>query len=465
MTGKRERMGSSSQQSRRKHHNGFIEARPEGNSNTAEKFNSLQNRLGNRAVNQLLGNLTSHVTPSMVVYRQSISSGDLPLQKGSRGPAVVAIQQALLKAGYSLGKFGADGIFGRLTRRAVRRFQGKNNLPDTKIVDAQTYTALMQAPPAQAPSNQPSPAQTPPIQAPTTTPTASQSRGIPQVDLGPKAKGRAYMIDWDSKHKEIEQNTTLREAFLANLEIQLASTFGKKISQDEVLQSIQQAEAAGNIDEAEQLRIKLRIANQYAVVETLDVKESKRYEKVKKLKKGKWSWSTYCNIYAYDVVTAMGGYLPRVWWKDEALARIRKGEKVKPVYEETVHELSANALTDWMYEFGSEYSWRKEEDITAAQDTANQGKLIILLATNVNPRASGHVSVLMPESKQIKAIRENNKVVGVVQSQAGANNFKLDNHRKQWWKDKKHKLGAAWIFEGRPSSPLLPPEKLGYRGS
>jgi hypothetical protein len=96
---------------------------------------------------------------------------------------------------------------------------------------------------------------------------------------------------------------------------------------------------------------------------------------------------------------------------------------------------------------------------------ASQGKLIILLASNVNPRASGHVSVLMPESKQIQAVRENNKVVGVVQSQAGATNFKLDNHRKQWWKDKKHTLGAAWIFEGRPSSPLLPPEQLGYRGS
>jgi peptidoglycan hydrolase-like protein with peptidoglycan-binding domain len=400
-----------------------------------------------------------------MIYRQAISNSDLPLQKGSRGPAVVAIQQALLKAGYSLGKFGADGVFGRLTRRAVKRFQRDTHLPESKIVDAQTYTALMQAPPAQAPANQTSPVQVPPTQAPATTPIASaaQSGGIPQVDLGPKAKGRAYMLDWDSKHKEIEQNTTLREAFLANLEIQLASIFGKKISRDEVLQSIQQAEAAGNINEAEQLRIKLRIANQYAVVETLDVKESKRYEKVKKLKKGKWSWSTYCNIYAYDVVTAMGGYLPRVWWKDKALARIRKGEKVKPVYEETVHELSANALTDWMYEFGSQYGWRKEEDITAAQDAANQGKLIILLAANVNPRASGHVSVLMPESKQIQAVRENNKVVGVVQSQAGATNFKLDNHRKQWWKDKKHTLGAAWIFEGRPSSPLLSPDQLGYR--
>ena len=449
MTVKREQIDRSNHAGHKKHLNGSVEARAETEHDPTEKFNSLQTRLGNRVVSQLFGSLSSDNGTSTMIYRQSITSGDLPLQKGSRGPAVAAIQQALLRAGYSLGKFGADGIFGRHTRRAIERFQRDHNLPDTRIVDAPTYTALMQAPPTQAPATQAAPS------APPATVPASAEGEFERVDMGPKRSGRAYMLDWDSKHKQIEQDKTLREAFVANLAIQLASVFGEAVTQDEVLRRIEAAEAAGKVDEAEQMRVKLRIANQYAVVHTLKVKESDRYAPT--------DTSTYCNIYAYDVVTAMGGYLPRVWWRDKALARIRKGEKVKPIYDETIHELNANALTDWMYEFGDGFGWRKEEDITAAQEAANQGKLVILLAANANPRRSGHVSVLMPETEQHKAARtDDNEVVGPLQSQAGARNFMLEANRKQWWKNKGHKLGAAWIFEGRPSSPLLSPEKLGY---
>jgi hypothetical protein len=462
MTSKREHTGRSKHQDHGKHHIGLIEAQTDGAYTKEERFNSLQNRLGNRAVNQLLATLSSH-TPSAVVYRQSISSNDLPLQKGSRGAAVSEVQQALLKAGYSLGKPGADGIFGRLTRRAIRHFQHDNQLPETKIVDQQTWNVLMNVPATKTATTPTPPAQAPSPSSPATS-TASLNGKIPTVDLGPKQKGRAFMLDWESKHSEIAQDTTLRKAFLANLAKQLADIFGEKnLDQEQVLTRIEQAESAGKADEAEQLRVKLRIANEYAVVETLQVEKSKRYEVTKKTdpKTGKEKTSTYCNIYGYDVVTALGGYLPRVWWKSDALARIKKGEKVKPEYEKTVTELSANGLTEWMDKYGSQFGWRREADITAAQEAANQGKLIILLADN--PRGPGHVNVLMPETKQHLAIRKDNKVTGPLQSQAGGKNFKLKAHRVHWWENlNKRQPGAAWIFEGNPSSPLLSPEQLGF---
>ncbi|MFN8375272.1 MAG: hypothetical protein U0694_20645 [Anaerolineae bacterium] len=97
------------------------------------------------------------------------------------------------------------------------------------------------------------------------------------------------------------------------------------------------------------------------------------------------------------MVTALGGYLPRVWWNDAALRRIRNGEEVQPVYDRTVHELNANALTDWMVGFGTEFGWRRAADLTEAQTAANDGSVVILLAARVNPHSAGHVNVVMPE--------------------------------------------------------------------
>lgn len=58
-----------------------------------------------------------------------------------RGPRVVALQQALLKAGIPVGG-GADGIFGSMTLGAVRAFQEARGLPATGKVDQATATAL-----------------------------------------------------------------------------------------------------------------------------------------------------------------------------------------------------------------------------------------------------------------------------------------------------------------------------------
>jgi peptidoglycan hydrolase-like protein with peptidoglycan-binding domain len=52
--------------------------------------------------------------------------GERTLGKGARGPDVVTLQRVLAMKGYSVGV--ADGIFGRLTQRAVKSFQKRHGL-------------------------------------------------------------------------------------------------------------------------------------------------------------------------------------------------------------------------------------------------------------------------------------------------------------------------------------------------
>ena len=56
------------------------------------------------------------------------------LRKGSRGPAVVALQRAL--------GVGADGVFGPLTEQAVRAAQGRATLARTGVVATLTWRAI-----------------------------------------------------------------------------------------------------------------------------------------------------------------------------------------------------------------------------------------------------------------------------------------------------------------------------------
>ena len=64
------------------------------------------------------------------------------LKKGMKGDDVKAVQNLLIKKGYALPKYGADGSFGTETDRAVRRFQIDKNLKCDGIVGKDTIKAL-----------------------------------------------------------------------------------------------------------------------------------------------------------------------------------------------------------------------------------------------------------------------------------------------------------------------------------
>lgn len=65
------------------------------------------------------------------------------LRRGDSGPEVKAMQEALVKAGWSFPKYGCDGDFGSETEANVKGFQRVEGLPVTGVYDAATKTALM----------------------------------------------------------------------------------------------------------------------------------------------------------------------------------------------------------------------------------------------------------------------------------------------------------------------------------
>ena len=60
------------------------------------------------------------------------------LKSGDKGADVVALQQALIANGYSVGSAGADGDFGGGTEAALKSFQAANGIAITGIVDSAT---------------------------------------------------------------------------------------------------------------------------------------------------------------------------------------------------------------------------------------------------------------------------------------------------------------------------------------
>lgn len=121
----------------------------------------------------------------------------LPVQ-GDRGPEVVRLQRALIARGITpLG--GADGIFGSGTAAAITKFQRRNDLPRTGVLDAATAVALGFTPrplrAAQPPAT-PTPTTTAPPTTTTTTvpPTTAPTTTAPPTTAPPTSGGGVLRI-------------------------------------------------------------------------------------------------------------------------------------------------------------------------------------------------------------------------------------------------------------------------------
>jgi len=86
--------------------------------------------------------------------------GDRILSKGDTGADVKELQEALMKLGFCLPKYGADGDYGKETEGAVKSFQRDNGLDATGIFDTSAFKALEKA--LQPPENKPT---EPPIES------------------------------------------------------------------------------------------------------------------------------------------------------------------------------------------------------------------------------------------------------------------------------------------------------------
>ncbi len=67
------------------------------------------------------------------------------LRKGSAGEYVAECQQELIRLGYGLEPYGADGKFGKITENAVKLFQENSGLEADGIVGRLTWDALERA--------------------------------------------------------------------------------------------------------------------------------------------------------------------------------------------------------------------------------------------------------------------------------------------------------------------------------
>lgn len=73
---------------------------------------------------------------------QNTNNIDTIMNYGDKGNGVKIMQEKLIKLGYSCGKFGADGDFGKDTFNAVKNFQRDHNLGVDGIAGSQTLSVL-----------------------------------------------------------------------------------------------------------------------------------------------------------------------------------------------------------------------------------------------------------------------------------------------------------------------------------
>lgn len=161
------------------------------------------------------------------------------------------------------------------------------------------------------------------------------------------------------------------------------------------------------------------------IIDWLEVDRSARYQSVGN--------TTYCNIYAYDYAYVAGGYLPRVWWTPRALARIASGGAVAPRYAETVTELNANMIYQWLVDYGADFDWTRTFDLTELQDAANDGGIGVICAQRADLNRPGHIAMVAPETAAHQAARNGGAVVRPLQSQAGSRCFRYDPGTQAWW--------------------------------
>lgn len=142
----------------------------------------------------------------------------------------------------------------------------------------------------------------------------------------------------------------------------------------------------------------------------------------------------FCNIYAHDVCALSGSYLPRVWWTASALASWSQAGKPEELYEQTVEEMTANALFHWMQQYGLMFDWVRVADLTELQRLANSGAACLILGYGSESEGQGHISVIVPETPTCPARRSGSgEVETPVQSQAGANLYRRSTEMGRWW--------------------------------
>ncbi len=184
-----------------------------------------------------------------------------------------------------------------------------------------------------------------------------------------------------------EHHDTLRGSFNQHRQEELSRLCGGPVTHAQVLCARSLAQQHGEPGLAEAVRRMLFTASEYSTVDTLNPEQSGRYRPAR--------GQTFCNLYSFDVMRAMG------------------------VVEEALPGGDANQAAGWLSGAGARRYWRRLSGVEQAQQRANEGHLVIIAAQST--RFAGHVSVVMPENRgRASAHRdEDGHVDSPVESNAG----------------------------------------------
>lgn len=179
----------------------------------------------------------------------------------------------------------------------------------------------------------------------------------------------------------------------------------------------------------------------HRLIDKLDVEKNIRYQRTPE--------DTYCNVYAYDFCHFAKAYLPTVWWTNESLEKIKQGQEVTAIFEETVDRIYSSAIHDWFMEWGADFGWEKIAAVDEIQNKVNtNGGVGIICAKRKIKGLSGHIVPVVPETDSHKAYRENGKVIYPLQSQAGILNYNYFSEvRKDWWNDELYSSYVLYYHE------------------
>lgn len=119
------------------------------------------------------------------------------------------------------------------------------------------------------------------------------------------------------------------------------------------------------------------------VISQFSVETNPRYE-VNKKGRG----DTYCNIFVWDVTSAMGAEIPH--YIDP-----KTGAPMKYPNVSGARELSANGIYNWLHQHGEKYGWY-QVSAEEAQMLANRGQPVV--ASLKRSGMSGHIQMVCPSA-------------------------------------------------------------------
>lgn len=185
-----------------------------------------------------------------------------------------------------------------------------------------------------------------------------------------------------------------------------------------------------------------RATSLHKIVDWLDVEKSDRYEPE--------TTKTFCNIYAYDYCYLAGVFIPRVWWMSSAIADLVRNRTVDVKYGVTIREMNVNSIHDWLEEYGGAFGWKRKFSLDDIQKDANDGKVVVITAQQIDLNRSGHIVAVVPETDSLKAVRfDDNSLKFPLQSQAGRTNRKFftDVNNGKWWTRSNYRDFGFWVHD------------------